>query len=335
MIRQDIDANNKMFKKQLNSSIAYQKNTLTLTKRTSRTTKEMSGILANTQHAISRNHVQARDMMSGLSDQIAKLHVAVSQGSVGKTPRGRQVRFLGDRRDLIVFALSSLRKHLTEIEGNMPASQDGTFSYRQFYWLDSQLESILGSAAQEEAARYAGSSARPFDEWSYSHELHTISEDSSMQKTESRELSNSLSSTNLHQKPTGRKRRLKYHVNSESRFGRLQICLPQFNTGIQGQDPTDEIKLSFRGQSNHQKFTMEVFLSNCNIYSAYSSISAQLNIGILAESNKRILIEELIYTSSVEEFDLAIRQGMISPYCVDMQGMNCCIFVSRFHSMPS
>lgn len=98
---------------------------------------------------------------------LGELHKMQLMSPLHQTSSDRPIYFQGERRDLIMTHLLFLRDGLDLAFEQLSFQHDTHSTLKDFVTLQSNFESLLSSAAQEQAMQYSRSTARPFDQWVY------------------------------------------------------------------------------------------------------------------------------------------------------------------------
>ena len=239
----------------------------------------------------------------------------------------RNVYFYGERRDMIMAYLLLVKPHLETAFQNILNDGIERFPPHHIDWLQHEFDHLIASAAQEEAAAHHESSATSIDRWHYSGE--TMPYHSLVPGCEIKELNNTSVTpeadyANLYLSALVMAGERAYTQTTP--FGSLRI-----------QSPLRACKSKFKSQSNEVNFTFTCgigqsvhaihahFLRNA-ASASNPGLCAQLSVFTLAESE--IQYDQLFASANVEEFDNALRKGQISPYHINREGRNLCLYVS-------
>jgi hypothetical protein len=194
-------------------------------------------------------------------------------------------------------------------------------------WLHHEFNHLVSSAAQEEAARHAKSSATSLDRWHYSEETmphHSVAPGRVIRDSNTNSDNQEENYANLYLSAPIIAGRLAYTQTTP--FGSLRIQSPRRAFRAKLKRPNNEASFTFTcgiGQSVHAIHAH--FLRN--VASASNpGLCAQLSVFTLAESETHY--NKLFASADVEEIDDALRRGIISPYEINREGRNLCLYVS-------
>ncbi|KAH7351474.1 hypothetical protein BKA66DRAFT_475884 [Pyrenochaeta sp. MPI-SDFR-AT-0127] len=295
------------------SSFRTQKQTVTISKK------------LNTAHTIStRNHKITRDMITNMSTQLDQLNVSNTKRSATFSQSGREIHFLGDRRDMIMAYLLPLQDYLRDAIDRILVQRIEGVSARHACWLEDQFKYLLGSAAQNEAARYSRSTATAFDQWFF----HEIAIDST-RRSKKREATSASGATvldelvvqkSITQSCRKRPKRSRQTLSFNTPAGILRMGFPYDKTSSRELQDSDEISLSFTAESSHLFSVTDVHFLHKMINAHQKRVCAQLNVFTLSPAPSHDC--DLLKFGTVEDIDTALRDGIISPYHLCEQGHN-------------
>jgi hypothetical protein len=266
--------------------------------------------------------------LQDLPEHLAPEHKSAKRSS-------RQIRFNGQSREAMLAPLLLLKPRLRSAILNTISQHSDQVSAQELYWLESEFENLVSSAMQEVAAVSQRSTATPFDEWIYQHNVtSSISVGDAhswpfVPKKRPR-YANQLSKQTTRSKGIVRKRpNLNFqHLSITLPVGEVQIVVPR--TAYVSPNNSDfsdviEVGFSFLPHSDicptsiHARF-MKVMnpLEEPQLY-------AQLNVFNSIEDWSPHL--KLIPFGTLEDIDNAFRAGIISPYDMSNTSENICFFV--------
>jgi hypothetical protein len=146
-------------------------------------TNQISRAVAKANEVSRAEHQKTRDF---ILDKLQEFQIGiVLHSSITTKQKRRKIQSAGLHLDMI---MTHLREFISIYsENRIPGL------YLTNTWFLSEAEHILGSAAQEMAARSAGSTATPFDEWSYCEIKEFCSQQNGNQVTDQNALARLLS----------------------------------------------------------------------------------------------------------------------------------------------
>jgi len=291
-------------------------------------TKRASKIMAITHHEQVSEHQKTREVLSErIGDAIA---AEFERYHIPRTQRWmRNIFFFGERRDMIMAYLLLVKPHLEAAFRNLLTDGMERFPPHYVDWLRYEFDHLVASASQEEAARHRGSSASSFDRWHYSEETmphhsrvsgRAIEESNTSSDTPEADYANLYLSA-----PVIAGQRA---YTQTTPFGSLRIQSPRRAVKAKFKRPNNEASFTFTcgiGQSVHAIHAH--FLRNA-ANASNPGLCAQLSVFTLAESETHY--NQLFASAGVEEIDDALRRGVISPYEINREGRNLCLYVSLY-----
>ena len=291
-------------------------------------TKRTSKILATTHQEQVNEHRKTREVLSEkIGDAIA------AEFGRYRIPRAdrwmKNIFFFGERRDMIMAYLLLVKPHLEAAFRNLLIDGIDRFPPHYVDWLRYEFDHLVASAAQEEATRHRGTSATSFDRWHYSEETmphhsrvsgRAIEESNTISDTPEADYANLYLSA-----PVIAGQRA---YTQTTPFGSLRIQSPRRAVKAKFKRPNNEASFTFTcgiGQSVHAIHAH--FLRNA-ANASNPGLCAQLSVFTLAESETHY--NQLFASAGVEEIDDALRRGVISPYEINREGRNLCLYVSFY-----
>ncbi|KAL6709237.1 hypothetical protein ACN47E_001644 [Coniothyrium glycines] len=325
-----IIAQNQALDLNLKSSLKNQHNALSLSYRTKVNIEGISRNVKETRTTLTMSHAENRAMITGLSRQIADMGQSLSkQPAAAPGPGGRRIQFLGERREQIMYALSALHEHM-RIVNDMQTFQNEApiIAPRYAFWLESEIRALQGSAAQEEALRWCGSSARAFDDWRYPGiNPEPLQSDSTLIDEGIKVNSQPIMYTS---RKSNRRRKKQYDkITTTSKKGTLHITLQRSATKARTQDQPECVDLYFVGVSDHSPFILNARFERTFAEFVAPQLCIQLNMFTLVEGHAEKIYMDMFYNSSLPEIDDAFRTGILSPYSVlrhSYSDMNLCLY---------
>ncbi|KAF1842839.1 uncharacterized protein K460DRAFT_134979 [Cucurbitaria berberidis CBS 394.84] len=296
-------------------------------------TANISRNLTETQRIVTKEHQKTREILSAdfeniISNKIEALSKPSAKRYKTAFSPNRDIHFFGERRDMIMAYLLLVKSHIEAIIQHIMAHAGGELSLQDIARLQYEFEHLIASAAQEEAASHFASTSTSLDQWFYSEDIARSSDRARKRTSKSPNDGTNAASvkeeayTYLHAH-----RRLESTQQSFSHdtpFGNLRIHVPRQAGTPKVRQVSDEVGFSFTcgiGQSIHAisaRFLRD--LSNGRSPKLYT----QLNVFTVSESDERY--NDLFATGTIEEIDAALRQGVISPYHINREGRNMCLY---------
>jgi hypothetical protein len=276
--------------------------------------------------------------LSDLAADIKQL-VSLNDGSLLVDQSCREISFLGECQDRILAYLLPFQDDL-ELAIDYLISQHGhEISTSAAEFLRYELQHLVDSAAQEKALRHPNSTAKSFDQWFYPED--TVGFLKIMPG--SRKSRSSLCSPDSHGKPL--MKRIEQQRNRKKQFGRtytvqtrsgpVTISMPRSRgAGIDLHD-TAEVGISYAVTQNGSSIHVSAHFLRHLAYAGEARICAQLNVFTLIGKDVWDYYEDLFDKASLAEIDSALRRCTISPFHIDVDGDNVCLYVSYDSIFPS
>lgn len=295
-----------------------------------RTHEQTSRVLSTVQSGFAASHQHYHDLAETLATGLNQLTASTSQQVMPKTPSRRQIQFLGERPDQIMMHLLNVMEHLKPAISKIISQKDHEVSIRQACWLESEFQHLIGSAAQEAAAQYSGSTAQSFDEWKFPRSRTKSSRYTPTSTVTEHGYDPSIRLAN--QKHTGHKQRrpkrrrrprrtLKFSTGDEM----LYINFPNDASSVRELEYDDEISISFANGRNLSSYIIEAHF----LYAGQRpGICTQLDVFTFAPPGQSGLYRALFRSGTVSDIDTALRNGTISPYSINHTGENLWLYVS-------
>jgi hypothetical protein len=272
-------------------------------------------------------HQRTREVLSAKLENVLAAEFEKHRVSRTQTRWMRNIFFFGERRDMIMAYLLLVKPHLETAFRNLLTDGIDRFPPHYVDWLHHEFNHLVSSAAQEEAARHAKSSATSLDRWHYSEETmphHSVAPGRVIRDSNTNSDNQEENYANLYLSAPIIAGRLAYTQTTP--FGSLRIQSPRRAFRAKLKRPNNEASFTFTcgiGQSVHAIHAH--FLRN--VASASNpGLCAQLSVFTLAESETHY--NKLFASADVEEIDDALRRGIISPYEINREGRNLCLYVS-------
>jgi hypothetical protein len=200
-------------------------------------------------------------------------------------------------------------------------------------WLRSEIEHLIGSAAQEKAVQYSNSTATPVDEWSYAEDTVGFLRNSS-RKHKMRASSDSLDSEEfIHGFPNWSRKRPKRSQRTwlvPTASGQIEIYLPSHRKpGKDVPQGLDDVGLRCKLVQNHTTFVISARFLRDLKYAGRAKICGQLNVYVQVGRDVTDRYDNIMRKATLSEFDAALRGGEISPFHIESAlGLNICLYVS-------
>ncbi|KAI4696007.1 uncharacterized protein J4E88_000178 [Alternaria novae-zelandiae] len=287
-------------------------------------TKRTSKVFAITHQEQVREHRKTREVLSEkIGDAIA---AEFEKYRIPRTQRWmRNIFFFGERRDMIMAYLLLVKPHLEAAFRNLLTDGIERFSPHYVDWLRYEFDYLVASASQEEATRHRGSSAASFDRWHYSEETmphHYRASERAIEESNTSSDTPEADYANLYLSAPVIAGQRAYTQTTP--FGSLRIQSPRRAVKAKFKRPNNEASFTFTcgiGQSVHAIHAH--FLRNA-ANASNPGLCAQLSVFTLAESETHY--NKLFASAGVEEIDDALRRGVISPYEINREGRNLCLY---------
>lgn len=285
-------------------------------------------------HRISQGNAQVIDTVC---TKLQDLPGNLSPTYESARKNSREIRFNGYSLEATLLPLLLLK---AELRGAilMVMSQHGDqVSPKHLCWLESEFENLVSSATQEVAATSRGSTATSFDDWIYSQGVtsYLIAQHGHRYPPMSKKtLINEDGSSHETTKPTyvDTRRRSRSSRQSFSFLlpaGRIVIVMPRRNFGWPNASDSysiHEVGFSFSPQSRICSTSIQGRFMKGKSHGPEPRLHAQLNAFNMVRNCS--LHIELISCGTLKEIDAAIRNGRISPYDVNKDMGNVCLYVS-------
>lgn len=255
---------------------------------------------------------------------------ALNNKARGTQQMRNDVCFRGDRPDKMMFYLIPIKDELNLVVDHLRTQKDRGIPIQDILYLREQFQQLLGSAAQEDAARCKKSSATSFDRWRFLGQENATARFEAEQETggtrspeRTLEMERSVYDGLPMAKRTGREAQvLLFGTN----FGKIRLLISTKGMERCYTDIGNDVALSYTARTE-PLHTVDIRFTQASVHHTCPRISIQLSIftKIPDYSAYHQLFKE---KSTTEKFDRAIRQGVISPYHLIDQGCNALLFVS-------
>ncbi|CAN9218439.1 hypothetical protein CUC08_Gglean001536 [Alternaria sp. MG1] len=294
---------------------------------TKRASKEIA--IAHQEHLI--EHQRTRDVLSAKLEDVIVTQFEKYRISRARSVSTRDVFFFGERRDMIMAYLLIVKPHLEVALANLFNDGISTFPPHYISWLQSEYENLIASAAQEEATKHPQSTATSLDRWHYSEETksrHLTTPRRVIGQSKIRSTTQEAHYANLYLSTPAIAHKSSYTHTTP--FGSLRLQTSRRASRSKLRRPDEEASFTFTcgiGRSLHAIHAH--FLRNASGPSN-PRLCAQLSVFTLAESETHY--NQLFASASAHEIDDALRQGVISPYEINREGRNLCLYYAAEHT---
>ncbi|CAN9377660.1 unnamed protein product [Alternaria alternata] len=284
-------------------------------------------LLANSLHVASRT----RDVLSAKLEDVIVTQFEKYRISRARSVSTRDVFFFGERRDMIMAYLLIVKPHLEVALANLFNDGISTFPPHYISWLQSEYENLIASAAQEEATKHPQSTATSLDRWHYSEETksrHLTTPRRVIGQSKIRSTTQEAHYANLYLSTPAIAHKSSYTHTTP--FGSLRLQTSRRASRSKLRRPDEEASFTFTcgiGRSLHAIHAH--FLRNASGPSN-PRLCAQLSVFTLAESETHY--NQLFASASAHEIDDALRKGVISPYEINREGRNLCLYYAAEHT---
>ncbi|CAE7014055.1 hypothetical protein PTTW11_02595 [Pyrenophora teres f. teres] len=309
-------------------------NSLQVASSIQRDTRRISKVLNAAHRENSNEHQKTRDFLSAKIEDVITAELERLRMPLAERTSNRNIFFFGEHRDMIMAYLLLLKPQLAAASRHLLSEGDASFSARQVTWLQLEFDNLVASAAQEEAARHHRSTATSLDQWHYSENIvrHPVKNSRRMIGGPRTDAGKHWAVEDMHEKmpPSKPSTSDQPTYTHNTAFGILRVYIPQKATESKVQRSSDEAGFTFTcgiGQSIHAihvHFLHEIFGQSG------PRLSAQLNVFTLAESE--VHYYELFAHGSAEDIDDALRNGVISPYHINRERRNLCLYYAAEHA---
>jgi hypothetical protein len=295
-----------------------------------RRTTQVSRVVTKAHQENISEHQKTRVVLSAKLEDIISAEMAKLRTTVARSMSDRDIFFFGQRRDMIMAYLMLVKPQLAVVVQYLLSQDNGDLRERHIAWLQSEFDNLMASAAQEEASKYAQSTATPLDQWYYSEDIVRHQERLAGPTIEDSTSTNGTARVTT--KPLAKfassqaSNRTQETFAHNTTFGSLRVHVPRRNSRLKANQSIDDVGLTFTcgiGESIH--------VINARFYhnvtqAAGPKLCAQLNVFTILECEAHY--DNLFAHATAEGIDNALRRGLISPYHVNREGRNLCLYVS-------
>lgn len=232
---------------------------------------------------------------------------------------GREIVFQGKKQDIIVPTLYMIKMDLASVFDKLYTQYSHNVSRQDISWLESELQNLLASAAQEEARLHPRSTATPFDAWVYPG----IRRGGTIAKgTERSAFTEPVQETVDPKDKKGKQTRSQLSLRFRTARWSIEIRLPQRGV-LQISDASEEVGVVLQPTAPEVPILDARFVRLKERYLA-PKICGQLNIFLPIDIDETYgSYFPILKNGSIPEIDQALRIGTICPYHnVKIEGFN-------------
>tara|TARA_R110002003_G_scaffold27_25_gene1513 strand:+ start:11209 stop:12951 length:1743 start_codon:yes stop_codon:yes gene_type:complete len=273
-------------------------------------------------------------MLSDVATDVKTLLSLSNDGAVQVQQSNRTISFLGERQDKILTWLLPHQDDLISAIDQLVSQHGQEVSIPHVYWLRSEIGDLVDSAMVERTAQIRRSGARSIDQWLYPEDTVEYLRDRKQKRT----VNGPFESTRLAQNEEEEERAIsrlhkvrKYRNKTwtiTTPSGRIDIALPSSSPTKTPARHMEEVSFSSafeQGQTRvaiHARFLRDMASARC--LRQYT----QLNVFTTVDNEFNHACFTLFTIGTIEDVDLALREGIISPFHLEEGGMNTCLYVS-------
>lgn len=304
---------------------------------------QLLSVLHNMQNEISvNNHTHQSKLSTILQLQeqlVSSQHTKGNMQSIQDcyvSPRGspeksqRTICFLGERSDKKLQYLLALKDDVNWAINRLFAGKSDPSAKALGQWLRSEWQNLISSAFQEGAAEDPNSTAMPFDSWIYPYDGFTSNDDdiasAQPHSTQGDNTEISVAKTVVTLPATGRRQNQTLSVVAPDR--NVLVSIPRTRSLTRGQPGVDEVSFTcVTTQDGKTQYVHVRFLRDLS-HALQPKLYAQLNVFTKVKwDDVSASYVELLIHGSLSDIDRAIREGTISPFQVDEDEDNLCLYV--------
>lgn len=307
----------------------------TIARLVSHTHKQNAAIIRALKEANSKNMSSLVNAPLSLDKSTALPSKGGSIDSVDQRVKrgGRDIFFLGERQDQIMAYLLLLQDDMNFAINHIVSQHRNGVLSSDAEWLRSELEHLIGSASQENALRYANSTATSMDQWLYTEDtVGYLRSTVTRRKLTLPRRSPSAPRKDYRDKP---KRLLRKCGDNTHRTwsvptgsGNIEIILPDNRVAAKDLQVRNEV--GFRCTVSHSRSAVQIrarFLRHLS-HASHPKICAQLNIFVVINDDSWRAYGGLLKSGTLQDIDSALRRGIISPFHLGSYGDNLLLWVS-------
>ncbi|OAL46496.1 hypothetical protein IQ07DRAFT_590637 [Pyrenochaeta sp. DS3sAY3a] len=268
-----------------------------------------------------QDHLKTRAL---LRNEFETLHTALDKRAVKTKTSGNTVYFRGERVDMITSYLLPIKDEFNSLVNQILSQPHHGLPVEEILLLRIEIQRLLGSAAQEQAARYAMSTATSFDEWHFPglKQESSPSEEKS-QDGDAPENGQIIGTRSPipEIRPKKRNKRKMQTLSFKTKSGQMKLHILQKKITGDGNINNYDVGLSFTNYQAQSFYIVDIRFTQYILPQMRPRICAELNVFVkvpdsLYHNHWMIFYDD----STIEEIDRAIRNGSVSPYYVDGRG---------------
>lgn len=284
------------------------------TARTHTQTQRISTDLRRANKSSFTEYKYTQQQVSGLTNEVRGLRVAIVEKASAAKKIGGKVQFFGENRDMIMGGLRTVHESLTSATDQILSTDKDVHTKRFCFRLEDEVKRLLSSAAQEAAATYTGSTATPFDKWSYT-DHHSIA--TSERKPICKASSKALRAAPVHGGDQVRRWKPWQTVKLSTPAGKVRISYRSHRFNMDGLESLEELTFSLSPHDN-KAHHIQLYFTYRTVPYRRPQLCAQLNIFTVIphDRSSQLMYWKLFGRGSLSEIDSALRSGTISPYYV-------------------
>lgn len=297
--------------------------------------------LNETHETVMTEHEKTRDIICAairdiMPNQFGTMERSTSN-NVHTISTNRNIYFCGKRCDMIMAYLLLAKAQLEAIVHRISSScTSEKISKHHIELLQCEIKHLVASAAQREASNYSGSTCMSSDTWIYSENVSRSAASSNNDSlTKLLGTANALrleTSTSASWKDDEHTRQHQGTFTHATPLGHLRFRTPSSSQASIDKQPYHEGTFAFTCAIGCLLHAISVRFFRQQDYDSRPRLYAQLNVFTLAKSEDPY--KQLFATGTIKEVDTALRHGIISPYHINSEGRNLCLYVS-IHYFPS
>lgn len=293
----------------------HQKNTSLLRKDLQRATNNNRFENAKTRQTIQCGN---KNVINTISSKLDSLRIAAPRKAM---TNNREIHFIGENRESILTPLLLMKNQVQVAVASALSNHTGDISPQSLFWLQSEFDTLVSSATQEAASFCRGSTATPFDVWTYSARGKTNSKTTgpSDNSTATEDYDNRRKDKRSESTPGGktlrRKSRKLFKIfSSSSAVGRLDLTVVLDTDAAGSPHHTEEARVSFTPSRAICTTSMSARFIKTRSFCLEPRLYAQLHAFRLVNIKTQNLHWELIRSASIQDIDAAFKSGILSPY---------------------
>jgi hypothetical protein len=318
----------------LSDVLGRQRKATHLSEHTQKQTTTVLRTLKRTDMRVAKASKTQIGMLSDVATGVKTLLSLSNDCAVQVQQSNRTIFFLGERQDKILLWLLLLQDDLIPAIDNFVSQHGKEVSIPHAYLLRSEFENLVKSAKVESAAQIPRSGAKSIDQWSYPENTVGYLKD----RKRKRSVNGPFESTRLAQNEEEEERAMlrphkvrKYRNRAwtiTTPSGIVKVALPSSSPAKTPARHMEEVSFSSaltQGQTSvaiHARFLRDMAYARC--LRQYTQLNVFTTVGDEIDD----AYDTLFTTGTIEDVDLALRKGIISPFHIDSDGDNVCLDVS-------